>query len=225
MIFEAWNWTLENLKLKFEFLRFEILDWNLKFETLRLGLWNLIFWKMETWNFENLWFEILNMNFEVWNFCNLKFWGFWILKIGHLECGILNLGMKILNWKFGIWVLKKKFEIWDLRFEKEKKRKKLEIWTWSFILNRFQKICYQFSLFFLKIYSSSFMMWFFRSEKEKEMKRKEKGIYVGAEFWPPTSFVSIFFASLSFIFSSTINTIHLDFSSSSHHFFSIKTLF
>ena len=155
------HWKLWNWNLNFLDLRFWIEIWNLKFETLRLGIWNLVFWKVETWNFENLWFEILNMNFEVWNFCNLKFWGFWILKIGHLECGILNLGMKILNWKFGIWVLKKnlKFEIYDLK--KKKRKKKLEIWTWSFILNRFQKICYQFSLFFLKIYSSPFMMWVF----------------------------------------------------------------
>ena len=95
LIFEAWNWTLETLKLKFEFLRFEILDWNLKFEiwnletwALKLDIlknWNLEFWKFVTWNFEH----------EIWS---LKFWGFWIFK-------------KLEIWDLGFWK-KKKFEIW-----------------------------------------------------------------------------------------------------------------
>ena len=32
------------------------------------------------------------------------------LKIGHWECGIENLGMKILNWKFGVWKILENFE-------------------------------------------------------------------------------------------------------------------
>ena len=67
---KIWNlkhWDFETLNLRF--WKF----WNLKFWDLRFGLWNLKIWKFETWYFGNLWFEILNMKFEVWNFCNLKF--------------------------------------------------------------------------------------------------------------------------------------------------------
>ena len=78
--FDFWSLELDTGKfeileaLDFDHLRFWRLKiWNLKpwdFEIL-----NLRFWKMVTWNFKH---EIWGLKF----FCNLKFWGFWILKLG-----------------------------------------------------------------------------------------------------------------------------------------------
>ena len=34
------------------------------------------------------------------------------LKFGNRECGIENLGMKTLNWKFGFWKILENFEIY-----------------------------------------------------------------------------------------------------------------
>ena len=83
------------------------------------------------WNFEH----------EIWGlkFLQLEILGILNLKIGHLECEIFKLGNENFELKIS-----------DLEFKKTWK-----FWTWSFILNPFQKIfILSFFFFFLKI-------WFF----------------------------------------------------------------
>ena len=95
--FENWNFGI----LKLEILKLETWDheiWNMEFE-----IWKFATWNFKTWDFENLQFEILKL--ETWDW------------IWNLECGILSLGMKILNW--------------NLEFESE-----------SFILNPLQEFSF-----------------------------------------------------------------------------------
>ena len=128
----------------------------------------------------------------------------------------LNLGMKILTWKFGIWSLKQNSKIW----------------TWSFILNLFQKnfiLSSSSSSFFCwKFDFSHFMMWFFYIYFILGVEKKRKRFFFLGElteswwpnFGPYSSYLSL---SLSFFFASSFITIHLllplVFFSSSHHFF------
>ena len=48
------------------------------------------------------------MKSDVWIF----FWKLkiWVLKFVHWECGIENLGMRILNWKIGVWKILENFK-------------------------------------------------------------------------------------------------------------------
>ena len=103
--FDFWSLELDTGNYLIEIWIFEIWDFGLKFDILKN--WNLEFWKFVTWNFEQ----------EIWSlkFLQLEILGILNVKIGHLECGILNLGMKILNWKFGIWDLKKTWNL-NLKF-------------------------------------------------------------------------------------------------------------
>ena len=103
--FDFWSLELDTRNYLIEIWIFEIWDFGLKFDILKN--WNLEFWKFVTWNFEH----------EIWSlkFLQLEILGILNVKIGHLECGILNLGMKILNWKFGIWDLKKTWNL-NLKF-------------------------------------------------------------------------------------------------------------
>ena len=55
--------------------------------------------KIKAWNFD---LEIWGLNFLKTEDLSLKF--------GHWECGIENLGLKILNWKFRVWKILENFE-------------------------------------------------------------------------------------------------------------------
>ena len=103
--FDFWSLELDIGNYLIEIWIFEIWDFGLKFNILKN--WNLEFWKFVTWNFEH----------EIWSlkFLQLEILGILNVKIGHLVCEILNLGMKILNWKFGIWDLKKTWNL-NLKF-------------------------------------------------------------------------------------------------------------
>ena len=75
--------------------RFWLEIWNLKSEILKLRIL-----KIKAWNFDN----------EIWGLDFLKNEDL-SLEFGHWECGSENLGMKILNWKFGVWKILENFEI------------------------------------------------------------------------------------------------------------------
>jgi len=51
---------------------------------MEFEIWKIATWNFKIWDFENFQFEILKR--ETWDW------------IWNLECGILSLGMKILNW-------------------------------------------------------------------------------------------------------------------------------
>ena len=91
-IFLFWEtfdfWNLEVLKFLFQILRL----WNLEIFT-----WNL---ELKIW--KKFYHEISGLNFFKTEDLSLKF--------GHWECEIENLGMKILNWKFGFWKILENFE-------------------------------------------------------------------------------------------------------------------
>ena len=100
------SWNLEVLKLTFKILRFwnvwrfwlEI--WNLKSEILRFRIL-----KIKTWNFDH---EVWGLNF----FFLFFFFFFEKLKknLGIENVELKIFGMKILNWKFGVWKILENFE-------------------------------------------------------------------------------------------------------------------
>ena len=150
--FDFWSLELDTGNYLIEIWIFEIWDFGLKFEIWNLKPLDLGF---ETWYFEKLKLGILKI-------CNLKFWT-WNLKFeifttwnfGDFECK---------NWAFRMWNFKLgnenlELKIWDLGFEKNLK---FEPEVLSLISSKRVVIPFLFFfLFFLKIYSSPFMMWFF----------------------------------------------------------------
>ena len=158
--------------------------------------------------------------FETWKFWNwhLKFWDFetwrfW-LEIWNFKSEILKLRiLKIKAWNFD-------HEIWGLDFLKTEDLS-LKFGHWECGIENLEFERYLKTL--KNIYFFFFLFWLTQLLAEF--------LVYGPKFWPLTSlFLPFFFFASSFInFSSSINTIHLllplDFSSSSHHFFSQKTLF
>ena len=121
---EKFNWQNILFLRNIWYLKLGSFEIDIKnFETLKLedfelefGAWNLKFWDLGFWKLR---LETLIMKFGVWIFFLeiLKTKGL-DLKIGHWERGIfLILGMKILNWKFGIWSCSWIFVHRDLSFE------------------------------------------------------------------------------------------------------------
>ena len=109
------------------------------------------------------------------------------LKIGHWECGIENLGMKILNWKFGVW---KKLENFEFKFLSLIHSKRNFIIFFFYIF-----------LFWVDWVNSVWLRWL----------SSWLSLSLGAKILVPHFFVSPFFP-LCFIFinfSSSTNTIHL----------------
>ena len=144
--FETWN-------VEFETWNFE--TWN--FENWNFGILKIKTWDLEIWNMEFEIWKIATWNFKIWDFENFQFE---ILKcetwdwIWNLECGILSLGMKILNWKFGIRDLK----IWNLKVN-----------LLSLICSKNFLFSLSFFFFFLETNMTLLFSWFFlNEEKEKE---------------------------------------------------------
>ena len=109
------------------------------------------------------------------------------LKIGHWECGIENLGMKILNWKFGVW---KKLENFEFKFLSLIHSKRNFIIFFFYIF-----------LFWVDWVNSVWLRWL----------SSWLSLSLGAKILVPHFFVSPFFP-FCFIFinfSSSTNTIHL----------------
>ena len=160
--FDFWSLELDIRNFKIEIWIFEIWDFGLKLE-----IWNLVTWALKL---------------DILKICDLKFWT-WNLKFEIL--GILNLK----NWAFRMW----NFKLGHLRFgiwkKKKKKKKKKKTWNLKFELEVLSLIgSKRFVIPFLSFFFWKFILllsWcdFFRSEKEKEMKRKEKGFFFLGADW------------------------------------------